>query len=182
MSVPIRIAPIPEPGGKFVRLISPKVGHDERCLCFSERVLGVVTHWDGGRTVPHLEAPLACIHCREGKPKQWRGYVAGHSYDHHCPAIVEFPPACVRKSLILADPKCSLVGATIHLHRVGPHRNSEVLCTIRLQVEKIEHIVPPVQILRTLLRIWGLDEGQFHAGAMPDQDKAADMLSEREGT
>lgn len=164
---PLSSAPLPPKERPFVRILSPGVGTDVRLLSYSGRVVGVYTHWWQDRTHPHLPGAGLCPACCERVPIRWKGYLYGWSPDWSSLGLLEIPADTVRCSLPLRDPSVNLVGAHITLRRIGPHRNSAVVATVRLDASTVQGDADEDTVLSALWRVWGVGAGPLPA-ARPD--------------
>jgi len=160
MESPIRVSPFPDTGGRFVRLVSPKVGSPVSGTIYSSRYLGCDTHFFAGRTRPCLGTGPECPGHAEGCPVRWKAFLFGHSDQLHQPCVFEIPADTVRNTLGLRDPGVSLKGATIRLVRVGPHANSTVSCEIRLDVHTHKCPSEEPDVMRWLCKIWGVADAR----------------------
>jgi hypothetical protein len=127
-------------------------------LVYSSAVLGVNTHWVGGRTHPCLGTGPECIGHAEGVPVRWKGYLFGHSDQLHRPCLFELSADAVRKSLQLRDRGCCLRGAMIRLSRVGPNINSPVSVELRLDVRPQSCPEEEPDVMMWLCVIWGIGD------------------------
>jgi len=153
---PILPRPLPDTGGRFVRLVSPKVGNPVSGIIYSSHILGCNTHFVAGRTSPCLGADGGCIGHAEGTPVRWKGFLFGHSDQLHQPVIFELPADTVRQTLCLRDTGVILRGSHLRLTRVGPHANSTVRADVRLEVAPHHCPADEPDVLAWLCRIWGV--------------------------
>lgn len=160
--IPFAEAPLPQGQPRFVRLVSPKVGQDERVVSHSSRLYGIWTHWLCGRTHPCLSPVLPCPGCAEFNPRRWKGYLAGWSYTHHCRCLAEFPADTVRATVSLRDPGVSLRGAALLMRRIGPNPNSCVVARVTLSAEAIRTSDPDPDVPALLCRLWGVEIPAAH--------------------
>lgn len=176
MPLPISQAPPPEPERRTMYVVTPKVGEPVRAVSLARRPVGVWTHWLDGTTHPHLDAPHPCPGCKAKAPRRWKGYLHAWSYTHKRPCLLELPADAVRLTVQLRDDKVDLRGARINLRRVGPHPNSQVVCEVQLNVEKIGDGVEEIDVMGALAVRWGLR----CYGPMEDPD-AAELPAESDG-
>jgi len=153
---PIIPAPVPPQGGRYTKIVSPKLGVPEKGIVLSRAVLGVETHFIDGRTSPCLGREGGCVGCAERAGKRWKGYLFGHSQTHHCSCLFEIPADSVRRTALLNGGAADLRGYQIELVRVGPQPNSRVLVRLRPDRDAQAKSGPEPDILSHLSHIWGL--------------------------
>jgi hypothetical protein len=155
---PLLPRPCPEGGGRFVRLVSPKVGSPVSGLCYSSAVVGTNTHFLHGRTHPCLGTGPECIGHAEGIPVRWKGYLFGLSDQTHQPVLFEIPADCVRQTIQLRDSAVNLRGAMVRFIRIGPNINSPVRAEVRLDARPQACPEEEPDIIRWLSVIWGIED------------------------
>jgi hypothetical protein len=137
---------------------APAGAHFQR-LITSDTILGVWTHFMGGRTLACITEE--CPGCQSNLPRRWEGYLACVTPKPHRHIILALTPGAAIGIHDSAPSPDRLRGLLLVCERFGKRANAR----LRARVEPVElgqHPLPPAPDLKAhLLHIWGLD--QAHA-------------------
>lgn len=155
----------PDPSGRYVPIINPRVGHPLRLGVLGHTAVGVFTHWvsnakmqGGGRTVPHTLPDDTCPHCVElNQRPRWHGYLACWQKAFRRFVIADLSLYAVQTCPELAPSAgVDLRGMELILARDGTSFNSRVRATLsRCEIDPAK-IQPSFDVRASLLRVWGL--------------------------
>jgi hypothetical protein len=134
-------------------ILSPRTGEQVGGLCLSERVLGVITHWIDGRTMPCVKVLSYCEGCSRKLPSRWKGYLAIMKPVDGKYAILELTEEARRSCPDLGPDKWSLRGKRILLTRRGTSKRAAVTATI-LAGEAQKCLPEGFNLKEALMRIW----------------------------
>jgi len=155
-----------------LQLIRTPVGRALTATITSERLLGCLTHWWGGRTSP-CETPH-CDACNHGSPTRWHGYLGLYDERTRGLALLELTDSCddaIRDAIKLYG---SLRGCRIKAYRAKASRNGRVILEIRAPAIDVAALPAAPDVPATLAMIWNLPKA---ATSAPSQPHAIDEIA-----
>ena len=135
----------------------------------SSNLLGLRTHYYGGRTTPCLETE--CKPCSLGLSSRWHAYfgVWTSGKSRHVLLELTATPAVALQNY--HDIHGTTRGAQIEVKRLGKRQNGRVQCTAcPADLSKLK-IPPEPEILPALATLWSIPVDAFTYGA-PEHDKS----------
>lgn len=131
-----------------------------RAAITSPDVLGVLTHFMGGRTLACIQGD--CPGCESKLPQRWEGYLGVVTTKPSRHIILGITPGAALGIGDSAPDPHNLRGLLLVAERIGKRANAR----LRARVEEVElgqlRLPDPPDLKAHLLHIWGLD--QAHAG------------------
>lgn len=125
----------------------------------SERLLGINTHFYGGRTIPCEDNE--CDACREGMPFRWHGYLGAYDWFRSRQFIFEVTAAGADQLLIYYQAMGTLRGCAFQATRRTRSPNSKVqIETKPADLSKI-HMPEQPDIIKCLATIWQIPTAAF---------------------
>ena len=126
-----------------------------RGLITSHSVLGVLTHFMGGRTLACVDGN--CPGCEAQMPQRWEGYLAVITPQPTRHIIVALTPGAALGIADSAPDAMMLRGNLLICERSGKRANARLRARIE-PTEPYGKVLPPAPDLKAhLLHIWGLD-------------------------
>lgn len=143
-----------DPKGRVFDLVRVKQQGYVRGIITSDRSLSQMTHFWGGRTMPHPDED--CPACAEGMAYRWHTYFAFYSVKLKLPFLFECTSAAAGPLKLYLLTYGSLRGCEFNARRLGTRANSRVL--IETQPANLETtFIPKEPNLRACLcRIWNV--------------------------
>lgn len=133
-----------------------KPGVTFRGLITSHTVLGVMTHFLGGRTLACIEGE--CPGCLASQPARWEGYLSVLTPSPSRHIIIAITPGAAMGIADSATDPAALRGSLVILERGGKRPNSRLRARVE-QAEAYGRGLPPAPDLKAhLIHIWGLDQ------------------------
>jgi hypothetical protein len=119
------------------------------------RVLGVITHWVSGRSVPCTKLSGECICLRGGVSHRWRGYLGCWESRFSRVCLLEMTAEAVHHcNLPILDPAVDLRGMVARAWRLGSAKQAPVRIELRGGPAAREDLPPAPNVERALLRLW----------------------------
>lgn len=143
----------------YLPLVRVPPGKPLSGLLTSQSVLGVWTHFLGGRTLPCMSSD--CKGCEAQMPKRWEGYISLITPSPSKHILVALTPGAALGISDTAPDPLQLRGNLVIFERGGKRLNSR----LRARVERVDFyqkMLPPEPNLKEhLVHIWGLDQSQL---------------------
>lgn len=126
----------------------------------SPAILGVWTHFMGGRTLACLQE--GCPGCENNLPRRWEGYLGVLTAKDRRHLILALTPGAAIGIGDTAPDPFNLRGLVLIAERIGKRANARLRARVEeLDLSQIK--LPPIPDLKAhMMHIWGLD--QAHAG------------------
>lgn len=144
----------PDPKGRVFDLIRVKRQGSVKGIVTSDRSLSQMTHFWGGRTIPHPDED--CPACAEGLAYRWHTYVAAYSVRLKTPFLFECTSRAANPFKLYIETYGSLRGCEFLATRLGTRVNSRV--HIQTKPANLESVYIPnaPNLLACLCRIWNV--------------------------
>lgn len=146
----------------WVHILTVRPGATEHLLITGHRTLCVGVHWDGGRTIPHVEPSGSCVGCQRRLGIRPAAYLACH---HR--ALGKSVLASISEGLMASVPDLHpkggrmLRGLGLTLKREGESKYSPLVGWLSLSRAKDDETPPAVNVARALEVLWNLPEGSI---------------------
>jgi len=160
----------PRPSGKPIQVMSPGAGQTLRVIA-AGAVCGVLTHWDGHKSVPCTCQVKAAPRLCEVQAPTWRGYLPA-VFSNNRRVIVEVTYGAVTHCPELLQE--ALLGWWIKITRPGKKVNSAVYAEILKDLRRAPH-VEAYDPRPRLMEMWGFLSADRN-GSYPS-DAPTDALS-----
>jgi len=160
-------AELPPPDERpFIRITGVPLGGRSRWALLHATVLGVLTHFWEGQTIPCPNRRRKCEPCHLGASRRWEGFIGAVSERTNAQFILRIPASAMRHCPRLRElsQTHSCRGAVIDAYRMGnkPHSRSPVrIDVLEQRLSRTLHEGFPLDL--ALSRWWGLTSLEFLA-------------------
>jgi len=152
----------------YIPILSPSPGAPVRCVCLSDGLTSVATHWltnpnwpqvrgePPGVTVPCVGLAHGCAGCLNVPPRsvRWKGYLAGWWAERGRLVLVELTAGAVRAAGGELLGRRDLRGKVVTVKREGYTRQSRATVEIRPSGLAEGDYPPAFDVRAALLRVW----------------------------
>jgi hypothetical protein len=156
-------------------ILSPKPGKTLDLVILSDRVLGVETHFVGGRTKPCCGDECSCIGCQQKLQTRWKGYLVVWIANGTPQAIAELTTEAFRRCPPFHSSKTSLRGRKLKLTRPAGKPNGRVKAEVGDFVLGWQNLPLALDLECALYRIWFTTRKHQPTAGAPDPGPGPDL-------
>lgn len=139
---------------QYRKVYGPRRTTPIRALILGQRILGILTHFDGdlGRSIP-CSGDGTCGFCMAKLGRRWKGYIDAIALHMNERCIIEITEGAARSIMENPLSKPDLRGKILTLKRLKPHATAPVFAT--LEIPPKQGAIPAEQdITPDLERFW----------------------------